>query len=193
VKAHPAHAEAGEAGSQCVAKGARAAEPDVGPSCVAVALVQQFCVQCAVAVGADDVQPHRGQCLAQGLEAGGEGVVGAHPGAVVKIGIGHVFGALQGFEPGKEGGDADAAGDPDLPGTCGAPAEIETPVGAFDGDWLSVVQALAETAGVVAECLDLEGDATIPPVCTGNGERMGTLKRLEGGKGKLAGFVAFPA
>ena len=114
--------------------------------------------------------------------------------AVVQVGGGRLAGlVLQRFQPGQEGRDADAAGDPDLLRPRIAAGQIEATVGPFDRHRLPRLQPLGQAAGVVAERLDLEGDAAVAAVGAGDGEGMRPFAAVEGDEGELAGAMAAPA
>src|SRR5690606_38877894 len=94
--------------------------------------------------------------------------------------------------PGQEGGHADAAGDPDLACLAVLAAEHEAAVGAFDGHRLADRDPAGELAGVVAQGLDLEGEAAVAVVGAGDGEGVRALEALEADEGELPGLVSAP-
>src|SRR5574340_1525958 len=88
--------------------------------------------------------------------------------------------------------DADAAADPDLPGRIAV--EVEAAVGPLDFHFLPNVQPFAQLAGMVAQRLGDDRDATQLIVPAGrDGVRVrafGAIRRYEG---ELAGLVTGPA
>jgi len=58
---------------------------------------------------------------------------------------------------------------------------------------LSRLESLRKAPGVVAQGLDLEGDAAVSAIGAGDRERMGARHTVEGGKGDLAGTMPAPA
>src|SRR5690606_39701322 len=119
---------------------------------------QGFAVQVLAGTGVVDMRSDPRQRGAQDLQALDEGVACGIPDAVVQVGARRPFRVvLQRFEPGQERRDSDAARDPGLAGRA-APV-VEAAVGAFDLYGLARAQALSQSAGVVAQGLDLEAQA----------------------------------
>ena len=173
-------------GLELVAEAARAAEPDFRAPAVGGRGGEVLGRQVVAGGAVVDVQAHARQLGAQVAQALDEGVVRRAAGAVVQLhrrGRGGV--GAQGVEPGQEGCHADAAGDPNLARLAVLAAEHEAAVGAFDGDGLTDCDAAGELAGVVAQGLDLEGEAAVAVVGAGDGEGVRALETLEADKGEL--------
>ena len=87
---------------------------------------------------------------------------------------------------------SNTAGNPDLLGARILPCHVEATIRPFNLDGMTDLQSLAQGAGVITQRLDLETDAPITPIRTGDRERMCPLFLIEGNERKLTGAMATP-
>jgi len=174
--------------AQIVAEAGRAAEPQVAVLPVRRQLAQALGGQPAVLAGHQHVQAHAG-ALGQLFDALDEATV-RRAGAVEQIGVAALAAVRQDLQPADEGGDADAAGHPDLPGLVAV--EIEAAVGPLDRDQIAHLQGVRQGTGVVAEPLDGECQPAVIAPGRREAERVRALPGVEGDEGELPGLVARP-
>src|SRR3546814_7160713 len=99
---------------------------------------------------------------------------------------------LQVLHAGNERRDANAAADPDL--VRAVVVEREAAVGPLDLQRLPDGEPVAQSAGVVAQLADAEGDDWIRGVPTGgDGVGVRAFRCIHGDEGVLPGLVAGPA